>query len=127
MLLRRQALDEVGWLNDGYFLYYEDVELGLRLRRAGWVVAVSPAVGAQQEPGNYRAYYRFRNQILFWRWNYGGRLRIVRAIGWQLLRSSVGWTFRRTPSEGVWAVRGILDGMRGLSGPPPLRAFQRRD
>ncbi len=36
MLIRRTFLEEKGLLNDAYFLYYEDVELGLRASRGGW-------------------------------------------------------------------------------------------
>ena len=36
MLLKRQFLEEVGLLNEAYFLYYEDVELGLRAKRDVW-------------------------------------------------------------------------------------------
>jgi N-acetylglucosaminyl-diphospho-decaprenol L-rhamnosyltransferase len=41
-LLRRAALDEVGMLDEGYFLYVEDVDLCTRLRAAGWEVRFSP-------------------------------------------------------------------------------------
>lgn len=36
MLFKRAFLEEAGLLNDAYFLYYEDVEIGLRARREGW-------------------------------------------------------------------------------------------
>ncbi len=38
LLLRRAALDEVGWLDEGFFLNWEDVDLCRRLRAAGWQV-----------------------------------------------------------------------------------------
>lgn len=41
--LRRAALDEVGGWDERYFLFFEDVDLGRRLRRAGWRVAYEPA------------------------------------------------------------------------------------
>jgi GT2 family glycosyltransferase len=41
MLVRREALLEVGLLDEGYFLYWEDVDLGFRLRRAGWKLSVA--------------------------------------------------------------------------------------
>lgn len=36
LLLRRVAWDEVGGFDPGYFMYFEDVDLGDRLQRAGW-------------------------------------------------------------------------------------------
>jgi len=36
MILRRTMLDEIGLLDEGLFTYYEDVDLCLRARQAGW-------------------------------------------------------------------------------------------
>lgn len=46
LLLRAAALREVGGFDEEFFLFYEDVDLGLRLRRAGWRSAIVPAAGA---------------------------------------------------------------------------------
>ena len=43
MVLRRTMLDEVGLLDEGLFTYYEDVDLCLRARRAGWETSFVPA------------------------------------------------------------------------------------
>lgn len=43
VLLRTAALAEVGLFDDGFFLYFEEVELMARLRRAGWSVWHEPA------------------------------------------------------------------------------------
>lgn len=45
-LLRREAFDEVGGMDQRYFLAYGDVDLGLRLRRAGWTVTYEPRARA---------------------------------------------------------------------------------
>ena len=42
MLLKRSFLEEAGLLNEAYFLYYEDVELGLRAHREVWKTLAIP-------------------------------------------------------------------------------------
>ncbi|HET9051738.1 MAG TPA: glycosyltransferase family 2 protein [Candidatus Dormibacteraeota bacterium] len=44
MLVRRAALDEVGALDERFFVYAEDMELCDRLGRAGWLVRFTPDV-----------------------------------------------------------------------------------
>jgi N-acetylglucosaminyl-diphospho-decaprenol L-rhamnosyltransferase len=51
MLLRREALDHVGALDEGYFMYVEDVDLCTRLRAGGWSVLFSPEVEVVHEVG----------------------------------------------------------------------------
>jgi N-acetylglucosaminyl-diphospho-decaprenol L-rhamnosyltransferase len=51
MLLRREALDQVGALDEGYFMYVEDVDLCTRLRAGGWSVVFSPEVEVVHEIG----------------------------------------------------------------------------
>lgn len=41
LLLRREALEQVGLLDDDYFMYWEDTDLSLRLRQHGWQLAVA--------------------------------------------------------------------------------------
>ena len=36
VLIKREMLEDIGLLNEAYFLYYEDVELGLRAARESW-------------------------------------------------------------------------------------------
>jgi GT2 family glycosyltransferase len=42
MLIRRQALDDIGFLDEGYFLYWDETDFCLRLRKANWKLAVAP-------------------------------------------------------------------------------------
>lgn len=42
MLVRREALDQVGMLDEGYFLHCEDLDWCMRFRRAGWQVLFVP-------------------------------------------------------------------------------------
>jgi GT2 family glycosyltransferase len=41
LLLRRCALDSVGLLDEGFFMYWEDGDYCFRLRKAGWTLAVA--------------------------------------------------------------------------------------
>lgn len=36
MMIRREVIDAIGRLDEGYFLYYEETDFTLRARRAGW-------------------------------------------------------------------------------------------
>ncbi len=46
LLLRRECLEEVGGLDESYFLYYEDVDLCRRARKQGWLVRYEPRLRA---------------------------------------------------------------------------------
>jgi len=46
VLVRREVLDTAGLLDEGYFLYYEDVDFCRRARRAGWRHALVPEARA---------------------------------------------------------------------------------
>jgi len=46
MLFRREAFAAAGGFDEGYFMYYEDVDLCARLRAAGLRVEVNPAASA---------------------------------------------------------------------------------
>jgi GT2 family glycosyltransferase len=36
MMIRKTVLDEIGLLDDGYFLYFEEVDFCFRAQQAGW-------------------------------------------------------------------------------------------
>jgi GT2 family glycosyltransferase len=42
MLVRRKALEDVGLMDDRFFLYWEDAELCFRFRKNGWGLGVAP-------------------------------------------------------------------------------------
>ena len=44
LLVRRDALDDSGLFDEGFFMYSEETDLCLRLRRAGWRIAYFPDV-----------------------------------------------------------------------------------
>jgi GT2 family glycosyltransferase len=42
MMIRREVFDAIGLLDEGYFLYFDEVDFCLRARRAGWLVYYVP-------------------------------------------------------------------------------------
>lgn len=46
LLVRRDAFDAIGGFDDGYFMYFEDVDLGHRLSRAGYRNVYEPEARA---------------------------------------------------------------------------------
>lgn len=51
LLLRRAAFEEVGGFDRGYFMYFEDVDLGDRLARAGWSSVYVPSAEVEHVGG----------------------------------------------------------------------------
>ncbi len=45
LMVRKEALQQVGGFDEGYFLYCEDVDLCLRLHRANWEITYIPEAG----------------------------------------------------------------------------------
>jgi N-acetylglucosaminyl-diphospho-decaprenol L-rhamnosyltransferase len=52
LAVRRTALERVAGFDEGFFLYEEDADLCLRLRRAGWRVLFTPAVEVRHRLGH---------------------------------------------------------------------------
>jgi hypothetical protein len=70
MLVKRECFEDAGLLHEGFFLYYEDVEFGLRVRRKGWKVLAVPQSRVRHEDTTGRrirdpkvAFYAGRNQV----------------------------------------------------------------
>lgn len=63
LLVRREAFVDVEGFDEGYFMYFEDVDLSLRLHRAGWLRRFVPSasivhVGAHSTSGRRAAMVR---------------------------------------------------------------------
>ena len=73
MMVRREVFASIGPFDDNYFLYFEDVDLCLRARAAGWTVTYEPRAriwhreGAKHQ-GLFSStfiYYFLRNRLYF--------------------------------------------------------------
>ncbi|TDE96118.1 glycosyltransferase family 2 protein [Occultella glacieicola] len=73
LLLRREAFVEVGGFDESYFMFFEDVDLGDRLARAGWSNVYVPTARVVHDQGSswrerpaamIRAHHRSAEQYL---------------------------------------------------------------
>jgi N-acetylglucosaminyl-diphospho-decaprenol L-rhamnosyltransferase len=58
MLIRRQALEDVGAFDEGYWMYMEDLDLCYRMREAGWLTWFEPSVSSKHVKGGSTGPYR---------------------------------------------------------------------
>ncbi len=70
--IRRKLLDEIGLFDSGYFLYYEEADICLRARNAGYRVVLVPAASAEHVESAVakKGSQFFHNQINTSRWRY---------------------------------------------------------
>lgn len=75
ILLRRAAFDDVRGFDPGYFMYFEDVDLGDRLGRAGWQSVYAPAAVVEHAGGHATERERSRMAVEHHRsaWRYLSR------------------------------------------------------
>jgi GT2 family glycosyltransferase len=80
-LLRREAIDQAGPIDESFFLYMEEIDYASRLRKLGWTLVCAPEVVVTQAPGRMPPTLFGRNWL---RW-------VRRQMGWRAwAQSSVG-------------------------------------
>lgn len=112
-----QALDHIGWLDEQYFLYFEDVDTGWRLEQAGWHNLLVPTAVAFQQPGAHPPYLGMRNMALFARKAGISRAKHLTAVIPRLARETVSRIRRGLKPKLGKAFRGLRDGYAGKNGP----------
>ena len=79
MMVKREVIEKVGMMPNCYFLYYEELDWSMMIRRAGYDIWYEPActifhkesqTTGQQSP--LKAYYITRNRLLFAQRNING-------------------------------------------------------
>lgn len=134
VLLRADVLQKVGLMTERFFMYYEETELCLRAKRAGWEVGVVLEAEAAQSSGEIRrpgafSYLMSRNGLEFARL-VGGRRAQVAAIGRDIAQSYRLVKMRFSPKSdkrrrwfataslvAMWM--GVVAYFQGRWGPPP--------
>lgn len=104
LMVRREVLTQIGLLDEGFFMYYEEVDLCLRARRAGWqcwhvpasrvahftgAASASPASGGRERR---RPHYWFASRRRFFGKHYGKLTLMLADCAWMAGRSS--WLLR---------------------------------
>ena len=101
LMVRRAALDDVGLLDEGYFIYGDETDLQYRLKKAGWEIYFLPNVTTIHYGGRSmnrwsRRKMVYRGKMLFYQKHYGflqtlilrillGILSIGKLIPWVIL------------------------------------------
>lgn len=97
VLIRREVIETIGFMDDSYFLYWEDVDYSLRARQAGFKIELEPTsviyhknAGSSDGAGSrLQQYYQTRNRfavaIKYGSWK--SRLNTLR-LGWKYLFES---------------------------------------
>lgn len=102
IVVRRAALEAAGLLDERFFLYFEDVDWGMRINQAGWPVMFLPLVaithigGGSVGPGSRPHYDRSLARLYAKHYGAGAALavalalRLYRAWQWMLRRVDAG-------------------------------------
>lgn len=124
-LLRMAALDDIGGMDERFYLYFEDTDWGLRAAAAGWRTVYAPdalvlhigSAGTADSPER-RRYYNVRNRLLLASKHAPARGR-ARAW-WQTLAllavQPVRWLWPRRRADAVAVATGVADHLAGRYG-----------
>lgn len=90
MLVRREAITKAGKLPEVYFLYYEELDWSVRIRRAGYKLAYHPSATVYHRESSstgqdspLKVFYMTRNRLLFARRNLPRQYRVL-SIAYQM-------------------------------------------
>jgi N-acetylglucosaminyl-diphospho-decaprenol L-rhamnosyltransferase len=121
-LARREALEEIGGFDERFTFYYEDLDVSLRLSRAGWEQAIdwdAEAVhlggGSTSQAEPQRWFEQFhRSRLLYMQKHY--------PRGWKIY--AAGWAVKASVHVLTWKAREVLRTARGdRSGAARARAW----
>lgn len=98
LIARRQLLEQIGLLDEGYFLYFEEVDLCVRARKAGWkvwyvpestVVHMEGASTGIRKPGARRPSYWYASRRRYFVKHFGVLGLFAADLLWALGRGSL--------------------------------------
>lgn len=99
MMLRKEAMDQVGLLDEGFFMYFEDMDYCVRLQDAGWKMYYLPQgeivhLGGGSSGGRMRNYsvHSYRALFHFYRKHFS-RAMVVAVRSMVVTTSSIRWAW----------------------------------
>jgi N-acetylglucosaminyl-diphospho-decaprenol L-rhamnosyltransferase len=111
ILLRREVVEQIGLLDERFFMYAEDLDWCLRAKEAGWSVRYEPSIVVEHQHGAASrkrplrtTFYFFRAMDLFYQKHYVERYHplvtgMVRTAIYGALGVAICRTFLTTPSQ----------------------------
>jgi len=134
MFISRRALEEIGLLDDSWFLYFEDSDWCLRAKAKGYKIIYNPRAiiwhkvsASTGHDSPVYLYFLMRNKILFLRKH---SLRWLPNFPYlvyfylrHIVRMSVKWK-SRIGTEAV--IAGLIDGLRNVKGKGRLERYLRK-
>jgi hypothetical protein len=121
LMVRASALSQSGGFYAGFYTAHEEVDLCLRLKKAGWRVVYLPGITVLHDiiPGRTkreRLYYLYRNKFLIFRRNFGFLRCLTASLGTlvfglpKYLLESLKFHGKIVPSEIREILRAVKDG-----------------
>jgi hypothetical protein len=74
MMARAEVIRQVGWMDEGFFMYAEEVDWCMRVKQAGWQIYCVPAARIVHHAGGSTRQFRDQMFVALWR----SRLRLFR-------------------------------------------------
>lgn len=122
MMIRRQVFEQIGLMDDEFFMYYEEVDFCRRARKAGWtcwyvpdshvvhLVGQSSGVTGEQAYQNRRPQYWFDSRTRYFHKHHPSWYAILTDLGWL-----VGFS--------LWQIRRVLQRKPQIDPPHLLQDF----
>ncbi|MBC7226329.1 MAG: glycosyltransferase family 2 protein [Thermoflexales bacterium] len=118
MMVRTEAVEQVGLLDEGYRIYCEEIDWCWRMRRAGWRALCIPAAQVIHHTGRSTGQVPLSSFVNLWTSRAQLYARhhgpVTRRLAWALVRAGMRRRMRGAPPEWQEAIRQVLSAWERL-------------